>query len=449
MSTKHPYPPGHDFSMREKFQRISAARSEPLNYFLRGLEFDGISYMSFPVVGGNYFVTEPDLVRDVLVKRAKLFQRHERYTEPLKRVVGNGILSTDGKGWLQQRRLIQPAFHRKRIASYADMMTNATLEMMAQWQTDETRDINADMMGMTLMIVARTLFGAETGNSVETVAHAVDAGLRALHQQTSSPVPLPAWVPTPNNQRMKAAVRTLDDILLPIIQARRSADEDTGDLLSMLLQAVDEEDGSGMSDQQLRDELMTMFLAGHETTSNAMTWAWVLLSQHPDSLHKLHHEIDTVLAGRAPTLADLGQMPYGEKVIKETMRLYPPAWMIIRTPIEDMTLGGYQMDKGSGVFISPYVMHRNPKFFPEPERFDPERFSAENEAALPRNAYMPFGDGPHICIGNTFAMMEARLILATVAQQFTLDLLPNQDLQAEAVVTLRPKNAIQMHVRRR
>jgi cytochrome P450 len=238
-------------------------------------------------------------------------------------------------------------------------------------------------------------------------------------------------------------------IIEQIIAERRGTDEDKGDLLSMLMLAQDE-DGSQMTDQQLRDEVVTLFAAGHETTSNVMTWLWYLLSQHPDVETKLHEELDQVLAGRAPTLADLQSLPYALMVIKETMRLYPPAWILNgRTAVEDIEIGGYLIPKGSRVFISPYAMHRLPQYFPDPEQFDPERWLPEREAALPKYAYIPFGGGPRVCIGNSFALMEAHLLLATIAQQYRLSLAPGQNIVPAALITMSPESGLRMRVEER
>jgi cytochrome P450 len=257
------------------------------------------------------------------------------------------------------------------------------------------------------------------------------------------------WIPTPNNRRIRRATAVLDDVVLGIIAQRRASAvggrvEDTGDLLSMLLLA-ENEDGRAMDDRQIRDEAVTLFAAGHETTSNALSWTWYFLAQNPDVEARLHAEVDAVLDGRPPTVDDLKNLPYTEMILKESLRLRPPAWGLAgRTVLEETEIGGYTIPAGSTIFISPYQLHRLPEYFPDPERFDPERFTPENEKKLPRYAYLPFGAGPRVCIGNSFAMMEAHLILATVAQHVRLELVPGQEVEMAPLITLTPANGLKM-----
>jgi cytochrome P450 len=395
-----------------------------------------------------YQLSTPELIHEMLVTKADKFKKGailER-TRPL---VGNGLLTSDGSFWKRQRKLAQPAFHHKRIQSYSEAMVEHTQKMLTDWQPGQTRDIDHDMMRLALAIVTRTLFGAEmdakTGNEVSV---SMTAALNAINNQINTAMPAPEWFPTPNKTTLHKAVAELDALLERTIGERRKSKEDTGDLLSMLMLATDD-DGNSMSDQQLRDEAMTIFLAGHETTANALTWAFYLLSQHPEVEAKVHAELDRVLAGRAPTLADLPNLPYLEMVLKETMRLYPPASGLSREPIEDVELGGYHLPKGAMIVVSMYALHRDVRYFPNPDQFDPERFRPENEANIPKYAYLPFGGGPRVCIGNMFAEMEARLILATVASRYRLALQPGHVVQPMQVVTLRPKYGMKMQVHAR
>jgi cytochrome P450 len=394
--------------------------------------------------GDYYLLSGPEYIHQVLVGKPDKFQKEQIDKVVLGRVLGNGLLLNDGAPWRRQRRLAQPAFHTKRIQAYAEAMVNAANQLIDEWPDGEQREIGYEMMKVTLQIVARTLFDTEVSGEFVKVHEALQELQDIAVSQIRMGVALPEWLPLPMNSRQRKYRAMLDDIVLRIIRERRASGEDRGDLLSMLLMAQDEDDGSGMSDEQVRDEVMTIFLAGHETTATALTWVWYLLSQHPEAEKRLHDELDRVLGGRAPGLADLPQLKYAEMIVKETMRLYPPAWNFGRQSVEDIEIGGYTIRKGSTVFISPYVMHHHHQYFENPEVFDPERFSPENEARITKFSYIPFGAGPRVCIGNSFAMMEAQLILATIAQRQRLSLLSGQDVALEALVTLRPRHGIHM-----
>ncbi len=392
-----------------------------------------------------YLISHPDYVHQVLVEQADKFYKAPIYRELLSYFLGNGLLTSDGDTWRRQRKLAQPAFHTKRIQAYADVMVAYTQRLLVQWRPDATRDINADMMHLTLSVVAKTLFDADIEKDANRVGTALTDILEVTNQRLQSPIQvIPDWIPTSGNRLRKAAVRDLDAIVMGMINERRATNEDRGDLLSMLMQARDET-GQGMSDQQLRDEAVTIVLAGHETTANALAWTWYLLAQHPEAEAKLHAELDRVLGDRPPTTDDLRQLPYTEMVIKESMRLYPPIPSFARLAMEDVALGdGYVVPQGMIVSMSPYVIHRDPRWFPEPEAFRPERLSRENEKLLPKGAYLPFSTGPRVCIGNNFAIMEAVLILATIAQRYRLRLVPGQTITPKAALTLRPQPNIQM-----
>lgn len=365
--------------------------------------------------------------------------------------MGNGLLISDGDYHRQQRTLAQPAFHTKRIQTYGQVMVSYTERMLAQWQTGQVLAIDTEMMRLTMFIVAKTLFNADVTTEAEEAGQAIQELQEAANREYKRSFSVPLWIPTPNNRQFRRGAAILDEIITQIVADRRAKAqdgevEDTGDLLSMLLLARSE-DGQPMSDQQVRDEAVTLFAAGHETTSNALTWSWYFLSQHPEVEARLHVELQEVLGGRAPRVGDLSHLPYTQMILKESMRLRPPAWILNgRVAIEDIELGGYHIPSGSILFISPYQMHRLPHYFPDPERFDPDRFRPEREKELPRYAYMPFGGGPRICIGNAFAMMEAQLILATIAQRYQLILEPDQEVELLPQITLSPKGELQMKV---
>jgi cytochrome P450 len=396
-----------------------------------------------------YIVNTPDLAHEVLVEKAASFYKTTILKTVLEPVVGAGLFTNDGDSWRQQRRLAQPAFHSKRIAAYADVMVQFAHELAERWHDQQTLDVEHEMAGVTMQIVSKTLFDAHVTQE-DTTGQAVATVLRLADQRFNRIFQIPDWLPTSENRRMKAAIQHLDELIQGFINERRATSEDKGDLLSMMIAATDDENGARMSDKQLRDEVMTVFGAGHETTAVTLTWAFYVLSQHPEVEAKLHAELDTVLGGRLPTFEDLPKLPYTEKVIKETMRLYPPAWSVTREPIVPVRLADkYDLKKGKTLMVNIYGIHRDERYFPDPLRFDPERWTPENEKKMHRYQYFPFGAGPRVCIGNSFAMMEARLVLATLAQRFRLTLAPEQIVAPERVFTLRPRYGMKMivHVR--
>jgi cytochrome P450 len=392
-----------------------------------------------------YQFSDPEYAREVLIEKADKFRKGDIMKRGLGPFIGNGLVTSDGDFWKRQRKLVQPAFHYKRIETYADVMVDHTLKMMEGWRNGETRRIDRDMMKVTLSVVCKTLFDADVSGEAERVAELLGEVLVLSNERFSSVINLPEWMPTPKRRRTQRVMRELDAIIQRFIEERRKSGEDKGDLLSMLLMAQDD-DGQGMSDKQLRDEVMTLFFAGHETTAMTLTWTWYLLSQHPDVLKELVAEIDTALEGRAPTIRDLPNLPYTEMVVKESMRIYPAVSGVNRKTLEDVNIGGYFVPKDTEISVSIWAMHRSPRYFDNPEQFDPKRFSPEREKDIPRYAYLPFAAGPRVCIGNSFAMMEARLIVATVLQHFTPTLVPGQNITAEQILTIRPRNGLQMRV---
>ena len=396
-----------------------------------------------------YQLNHPDLARQILVEQPEKFHKARLIKRAFQPFAGEGLVTSDGALWKRQRKLIQPAFHHGHLSGYAAVMVEYAVGMAETFREGATLDVDAAMTTLTLRIVVKTLFGGDVTRKSEEVGRLMMAVLEAANQRLNSAIQLPSWVPTARNLREKRALARLDDILRGLIAARRASGNLTSDLLSVLLRATDDDSGSGMSDQQLRDEMMTLFLAGHETTAMALTWTWFLLSQHPDVEARLRAELERALHGRVPAVPDLPNLPYTDMIVREAMRLYPPAAGFAREPIEDVTIGGYTVPKGSLVTVNTYALHRDPRFFEEPQRFNPERFAPGWEDRIPRYAYLPFGGGPRVCIGNGFALMEARLILATVAQRWRMTLEPGQTVVPVQLVTTRPKNGLRMKLERR
>lgn len=399
-----------------------------------------------------YAVTAPETMYEVLVEQAAKFHKTALTKRVLGPSLGNGLLVSDGEFWRRQRRLAQPAFHIKRIEGYAETMVQFTQQMLASWRSGEMREIDDDMMKLTLAIVTKTLFGTElSASDAHDIGKAVVIGQENSDLMFKSVFTLPSWVPTARNKRGTWAVQTIQNVVMRVIAERRASKEDKGDLLSMLLLASDgnSADGttSGMTDQQARDEAVTLMLAGHETTSNTLTWAWYSLSQHPETEAKLHAELRQVLAGRAPTLADLPKLPYTDAIIKEILRLYPAAYITAREPIEDVVIGGHTLKARHAVLVPIYALHHDPRYYDQPEAFRPDRWLENGgalEKSLPKGAYLPFGMGPRVCIGNMFASMEARLLLATIAQRWQFRLAPDQRVEIDPLVTLCPKYGMKM-----
>jgi len=389
-----------------------------------------------------YFLNSPELIESVLVTNQQNF-RKDRVIQNSRWFLGQGLLTSEGGEWLRQRRLSQPAFHRERLALYARIINGCAEEMLDSWKDGENRDVHQEMMQLTLRVVAKVLFSVDVKQESGEVAAALNL---LMKHSSGARMLLPPWVrylPLPFLIRVRRAVRQLDDVVYRIIRERRRSENDNGDLLSMLMSARDE-DGSRMTDRQLRDEVMTFLLAGHETTALSLSWAWFLLSENPEAENKLHHELARVLDGKNPSFEDLPRLCYTEAVVKESVRLYPPAWSLARTAAEDFEIGGYLVPAGSNVVMSQWIMHRDPRFFPSPEQFDPGRWFEEHTQRLPRFAYFPFGGGPRYCVGASFAMMEATLLLAAIAQRFRLRMVPGHNVVPVPSITLRPKYGIKM-----
>lgn len=384
-------------------------------------------------------VNHPDMVEEVLVTRNRQFRKHFalRMAKP---TLGEGLLTSEGDFWRRQRRLSQPAFHRERVHAHGAVMVAAAERMMRGWADGDRRDVQEEMMQVTLEIVAKTLFDADVSSDAAEASAAMEAILHAFTARVGRLLPILDFLPTPTTLRFLRSKKRLDGIIYNIIAQRRAAGEDRGDLLSMLLHAHDadaEAGGGGMTDTQLRDEAMTLFMAGHETTANTLTWIWLALSRHPEVEARLHAELDEVLGDRPPTVADLPRLKYTDQVVTETLRIYPTVWLLGREAIEPTEVAGYRIPVGTTVYMSQWVIQRDPRFFDDPLAFRPERWDDNLAKKLHRYAYFPFGGGPRICIGNSFAQMEAVLLLATIARKFRPHVPPDATITPLPTMTLR------------
>lgn len=400
-------------------------------------------------------LTNPDYITQVLKDRLSFI--NARDLQQLRAILGNGLLTSEGDFWLRQRRLSQPVFHQQQINSYGVVMVEYTRQMLATWQDGSVLDVHEEMMRLMLNIVMKTLFNQDVQDSAAgSIAHALDVAMNWVEHQEEIGVKaalseigeMPASEADLSSEAMdrqlQLAIELLDETVYGMINQRRTTNTTGNDLLGMLMQVEDADDGSRMTDTQLRDEVSTLILAGHETTANALSWTWMLLAQHPQVRAKLNAELKAVLNGRMPSLADLPQLVYTNWVIKEAMRLYPPVTDVSREVIADYELDGYVIPKGATVLASQWAMHRDPRYFNDPGTFQPERWADDLEKQLPRGVYFPFGDGPRVCIGKSFAIMEAVLLLATIAQKFQLDLVADQKIELQPSITLRARHGIQV-----
>lgn len=431
----------------EGYRLFASARQiqrDPLQFLTELTRTYGdIAFVRF-LVWPVYVINHPDFIKQVLQEHHRNYNKDNFDYRLLRPLLGKGLLTNDGASWLHQRRLIQPTFHRQRLAAFGSLMTEATLAMLERWERcagrGEVFDVAAEMMLLTLRIIGQALFSLDLSDD----ANAVGQAITTANDYLRAPFP-PLFVPTPRNRRLQTALRRLDALVYDLITTRRQSQQDTPDLLSVLLAVRDEETGQGMNDRQIRDEVITLLLAGHETTAVALCWTWYLLAQHQECEQRLH----AVLGGRLPTVEDLPNLPYSRMVLEESLRLYPPAWSFSRNALADDELGGYHIPAGSTVLLCPYTTHRHPAFWEQPEVFDPLRFTPECVAARPHYAYFPFGGGPRLCIGSAFAMMEAQLILATVAQRYRLCLGTDMRVEPEPLVTLRPRGGLPMLIQPR
>jgi cytochrome P450 len=421
------YPPIPQFNTRELLR-------DPLAFFptLARQYGDIVCYRRTPEPA--YLVNHPDYIRHILKDNNRNYSKATYINQMFKSVVADGLLTAEGEDWLQQRRLMQPAFHHKRIANLDVIITAEVSKMLDRWRnssnTGQPIDIAREMAELTLNVTTRALFGVDIGEEVSLVGDAVLVSADLLEK--------------PRNPRFQNASRAVDKVVYRIIDERRRSNEDTGDLLSILMQVRDEESGIGMTDLQLRNQVLTLLLAGYETTSSALTWTWFLLSSHPGVLERLRRELAENIGERTPANQDTPKLKYTRMIFEEALRLYPPAWILGRKALADDEIGGYTIPANAVIAISPYAVHRHPGFWEDPEAFIPERFTIEQSAKRHRFAYIPFGAGPRQCIGNNLAMLEAQLIIAMVARAFTLHLVPGQDIKPEPIFILRPNQKILM-----
>jgi cytochrome P450 len=418
---------------------------DPLTFFTKVVQKYGdfVPLRFGPV--RTFALHHPDLIEQMLVTQYRNFTKG-KVLRRNRTLFGNGLLVSEGEFWRRQRKLAQPAFHRDRIAAYGEVMVECAQEMLAGWKEGEQRDLHTEMMALTLEIVTRTLFSASSQEKTEIVGEALHQAQESVMERMKGLMLLPEWLPARANRQMRRAVSQLDAIVYGFIRERREQPQNHQDLLSMLLQAQDEDDGSVMTDKQLRDEALTLYLAGHETTSIALTFAWYLLAQHPEAEARLQQELAEVLQGRPPTVEDRARLPFTEGVILETMRLFPPAWATARNALADCEIGGYHIPAKSLLITTQWVMHRDPRYFDDPEAFRPERWADDLIRRLPKHVYFPFGSGPRVCIGNTFALMEGILLLATIAPHFRFLPQPDYSPQLQAAITLRPRNGLPMRL---
>jgi cytochrome P450 len=416
-------------------------RKDRLSYYRRCVQEHGdvvaLRFLRRPV----WLISHPDLVETVLVTNARHFTKHFalRLNPEL---FGKGLLTSEGDFWLRQRRLIQPVFSRQRLAGFAPEMVAAAERLMASWAPGQTRDIEAEMMRLTLDVAGRTMFGADATAEAEAVSAAMDVLQRSFFILFTRPLPLPLWLPTPFNLRRRRALQQLDAVIYRFISQRRAQPENRGDLLSLLLNARDEDNGGSMTDRQVRDEAMTLFLAGHETTALTLSWAWYLLASHPEAEALAVEEWHKVLCGRNPTAADLPRLRYTEMVVHEAMRLYPPAFAFGREAQEECEVGEYEVPRGMTLIVCTWVLHRDPRWWDDPDSFRPERWANGHPAKTPKYAYVPFGGGPRLCIGRDFGMMEAVLVLATLGQRYRFTVVPGHSVVPLPIFTLRLEHGL-------
>ena len=425
-------------------------RRNPLQFLIRlQQQYGDVVYFR---VGRRrlFLISEPEYIREVLVTHHKAFIK-SRALQLARKVLGRGLLTSEGELHLRQRRMLQPEFHKRRVAEYGGRMVEIAAKLSTQWQDGQTVDMAREMMHVTLRIAANTLFSKDVdSHEADRVGEALSIALRLFERVTS---PFAEWLdylPLPSTLRFRRARKQLDRIIYSMIAERRHHPNPPHDLLTMLLQAQDTEgDGRGMSDRQVRDEAMTIFLAGHETTAIALTWTWYLLSEYPAVRQTLQQELDTVLRGRWPTVSDIPNLRYTRNVLAEAMRLYPPAYIIGREAVRKVQIGPYTLQPGDTVLMSQYIVHRLERFFPQPERFNPDRWTPEFQEQLPKFAYFPFGGGPRVCIGEPFAWMEGILVLAVLARDWTADLVPGHPVELLPLITLRPRHGLRMRLHRR
>ncbi len=444
MQTSHSLPPGPP-GFPIAGSALDAIR-DPIDMFTRGTQEHG-DVVLFRLLELRYvLLNDPDAIRRVLLDNAKGYVKSRNYAG-LRVLLGEGLLTSEGDQWRRQRKLAQPAFHREKLASFVDAMVSSTSDLLVRWKSlgNTPFDAHAEMNRLTFRIVGKTLLSKDLEGEASAIGDALGVALKWANEHVESLVRIPPSWPTPANLRMRRAKKTFDDLIYGLIKERRGS-APKNDLLGMLMEAKDAETGAAMSDAHLRDELLTLVVAGHETTANALSFAIYLLSKHPAVFRRVQTEVARALEGRPPTLSDLPKLSYAAMVVEETMRLYPPAWAFERQALERDEVAGYEIPKDAIIGVSPYVLHRNPKLWENPLGFDPDRFTPEQKERRHKFAYLPFGGGPRTCIGNAFAMMEMTIVVAMLAQAVRLDLVPGHELVLDPSVTLRPKTGVWVRV---
>jgi cytochrome P450 len=442
-ATRPPVAPGHWL-----LGNLPDFRKDMLGFFTRTAREQGDVVMMQLGTRRPFLISHPDFVEQVLVTENRKFGKSYVF-ELLRAMLGNGLLNSEGDFWLRQRRLMQPAFSRASVNNYAGIIVSQSEKSLGQWIDGQSCDLHHEMTRLTLGIVGRTLMDVDLTEVSKEIAEPLDEAMRDFSRRFESAFNVPQWVPTPRNRRRVRNVAKLDTVVHRIIRQRRESGGDRGDLLSKLIQLRDEVDQTGMTDRQLRDEVMTLFLAGHETTANALSWTWFLLAQHPEVEKRLLAELKEVVGDRMPEAADVPKLTYTEAVLKESLRLYPPAYAFSRRVLTDVTIGGYQIPAGRAVIMSQWVVHRDPRWWDEPLKFRPERWLNGDQSKRPDYAYFPFGGGPRVCIGNTFAMLEATLVVAAIAPRIRLELVAPEKVKPWPSVTLRPAGGIPAVLHRR
>ncbi len=399
-----------------------------------------------------YLLAHPKYAEHVLSTHQELYAKTDVVNKPLNLMMGESILTAEGESWLKDRRLMQPAFHMKQLANLVDVMVSCTESFLQEWENKpdgEVVDIAEETLHLTLKVAGQTLFSKDISDEDSVLGQAFRTGYEFINYKINNLWTEPLWMPTPRNKRFIKAKQTLDNLILDIIDNRRQNPSERNDLLSMLMSARDEQTGEGMSDEQLQNEAITLLVAGHETAASSLAWTWYLLAQHPHIAENLQSELQEVLNGSNPSLEKLSQLKYTRKIFDETLRLYPPAWGIPRTPKQDDQINGYLIPKNSIITVGAFMIHRHPEFWENPDEFNPDNFLPEKVNQRPKFAYFPFGGGKRICIGQNFALMEATIIIALISQRFKFELLPNQNVEIDPTFTLRPKNGIKVKVWKR
>ena len=429
------------------FDKEVDLRNDTIGLLVRGSrEYDGISRSR---LGPRYFVhiTRPEYIEHVITHGDIYVKSNEN--KELKFLLGNGLLTSEGTFWLKQRRLIQPLFHKQRLTGFVEKIAETCDTLIAEWKTggSEVKDVHVEMTRLTLGIVSKTLLSTDASGDFKNVSHALEVLMKGLGKRSVRVVKLPYWVPLPSHINMQKQRKLLDDTVHQIIAARRADTNQYHDLLTMLMEVEDADTAERMTNEQLRDEVITIFLAGHETTANGMAFALYHIAKHPEVRERIAQEVQRVFKGGPITFEGLMQMEYTTRVIKESMRLFPPAWIMARLVNKDDVMGEYLIKKGDSIVISPYAVQRLERLWPEPEKFDPDRFLPENMKHMHRYAYFPFGGGARQCIGSNFAMMEMQIMLAMLASNFEFSLTPGFNLEIEPLVTLRPKGGLKLNVK--